>query len=213
MTDLAAPSAHKVNDTMAATALIVAGGALGGFVLGIAARAWMRLISDDPGFSWSGTLFIIGGFTVFGLTQSIVAVTRRRTRRCGPLTIARTVGIIGMLPLFFAAGAVMLPTVVAGGLAVVRVDWTRAIRWIFVLFASVPVIFVGRDLIDTFGWSLHATAGVVAMLGVYGVIIWATRFTFTAPPAAWRLPTWAKITIIVALALLVLRTTVGAGIQ
>ena len=57
----------------------LAGGLLGGFALGVIARAWMRLISEDPRFTWHGTTSIVVGFTFFGLTQSIIAVARSRT--------------------------------------------------------------------------------------------------------------------------------------
>ena len=38
-------------------------GALGGAAFGAAFRVWMRFVSDDPAFSWSGTLIIIGAFS------------------------------------------------------------------------------------------------------------------------------------------------------
>jgi hypothetical protein len=84
MTDLA----NRLNvpmraapNTPARPILMLAAGLFGGLTLGILARAWMRLISDDPQFTWNGTIFIVGGFTVFGFTQSVVAVGRRRPRR------------------------------------------------------------------------------------------------------------------------------------
>ena len=80
-------------------------GLFGGAALGIAARAWMRLIADDPEFTWDGTIFIVMAFTIFGFTQSIVAAARRRTRRRWTLTVARVIGTVGLLPLFVGAGA------------------------------------------------------------------------------------------------------------
>ena len=38
-------------------------GAVGGAAFGAAFRVWMRFVSDDPAFSWSGTLIIIGAFS------------------------------------------------------------------------------------------------------------------------------------------------------
>ena len=55
-------------------------------------------ISEDPEFSWSGTLFIIGGFAVFGLAQSLVAVARRRLARRRTLYITLLDGRDGMSP-------------------------------------------------------------------------------------------------------------------
>jgi hypothetical protein len=165
---------------------LVAIGVFGGFALGFVARAWMRLISEDPAFTWSGTLFIIVGFTIFGFTQSIVATARRRGARRSTLTVLRVIGVAGMLPLFVAAGAVMFPTVIGGGLALARVEWRRITRMVCVVAALAPVVFVGNDLVDSFGWSVHTLAGFVVMLAVYATIIAATRYTFARQDDGWR---------------------------
>jgi hypothetical protein len=162
-------------------------GVIGGFALGVIARAWMRLISENPEFTWSGTIFIVAAFTIFGLAQSFVAVARGRVDRRSRLTIIRAIGAIAMLPLFVAAGALMMPTVVASGLAIVRTDWRPITRLFCLLIATVPVAFVGHDLIETFGWSLQTIAGVTLMSAIYATIIWATRFTFTAQPDVGRM--------------------------
>jgi hypothetical protein len=189
-------------------------GLFGGTALGVVARAWMRVISDDPEFSWNGTLFIVGGFATFGLTQSVVAVLRRRTIRRTKLTVVRVVGGIGMLPLFGAAGSIMLPTVVGGGLAYARADWRKRTRAICVAVAAAPVLFVGNQLVDNFGWSFHALFGFAAMLAIYATIIWATQFTFGPQADGWHLNRWAKITISAAGGLLFLSAfVIGGGIK
>ena len=190
-------------------ALTLAAGLFGGLTLGIIARAWMRLISDDPQFTWGGTIFIVGGFTVFGLTQSIVAVARRRTMRRWTLTIVRVVGTIGMLPLFVGAGALMLPTVVGGGLAKARVEWNKIARWISLAVATVPVLIVGSGLVGSFGWSMHTVVGFLALIALYGAIISATRFTFTAQADGWRMRRWVTISLFVVLGLVLLQFMVG----
>ena len=184
MTDLAATTTTQARVVTRAMPTIAAG-LLGGAVLGVLALAWMRLIAKDPAFTWNGTLFIVGGFTMFGLTQSIGAVARRRTTHRWTLTAVRAIGVAGLLPLFVAAGALMLPTVAGGGLALTRVDWRRVTRGIFLLIAAGPVLFVGSDLVGSFGWSLHAVVGFVAMLVLYATIIRAARLTF-APQAGAR---------------------------
>ena len=78
----------------------------GGLVLGVLARAWMQFISEDPEFTWNGTRFIVSGFAVFGLTQSLVAVARGRVARRRTLTVVQG---IATLPLFVAAGAGDVP--------------------------------------------------------------------------------------------------------
>jgi hypothetical protein len=89
-----------------------------------------------------------------------------------------------MLPLFVAAGALMFPTVVGCGLAVARTGWPTLTRSLCLLVAAGPVVFVGSDLVGSFGWSLHSLAGFVLMLAIYATIIGATRFTFAARPVA-----------------------------
>lgn len=164
-----------------AATLALGAGLFGGCLLGIIARAWMRLISEDPDFTWSGTLFIVGGFTLFGFGQSLAAVVRRRARRRGWVALARVLGGVVMLPLFVAAGGIMLPTVIGGGLAVGPTTWHWVARGALLVVAAVPVVFVGRMLVDSFGWTLHALAGFALMLAVYSTIIVATRCTFDPP--------------------------------
>jgi len=168
-------------------------GIFGGFTLGVCARAWMRLIADDPEFTWSGTLFIVGGITVFGTLQSVVAVARVRFRRRWALTIVRVIGIVGMMPLFVAAGAVMFPTVMGAGLARARSDWPRWVRVLCVVIALGPVALVASQVIGDFGWSLHSLAGLLVMLAIYGIIVWATQFVLAPQLDGWRAPRWSKV--------------------
>ncbi len=155
---------------------VLAVGVFGGFVLGAVARGWMRLISDEPEFTWSGTAFIALGFTVFGLAQSAVALARRHAMRRRRLIVVRAIGIVCMLPLFVAAGAIMFPTVFGIGLAVARRGWHKSARVACLVIAAGPVLFVGSDLVHKFGWSIQTVGGFVSMLAIYSVIIWATRF-------------------------------------
>ena len=209
LTDRLNSPAQDASNKPAPPILMLAAGLFGGLTLGILARAWMRLISDDPQFTWSGTIFIVGGFTVFGFTQSVVAVVRRRPRRRWTLTIVRVVGTIGLMPLFVGAGALMLPTVVAGGLAKARVEWNNVARWICLAVAAVPVLIVGSGLVDSFGWSLHAFVGFLAMIALYATIVSATRFTFTAQDDGWHAKRWVTITLFVVLGLVLLQFVVG----
>ncbi len=213
MTNLTATTTSASLTPQRRPVAMLATGIVGGLCLGIAARLWMRLIADDPDFTWNGTLFIVFGFAIFGFAQSIAAVARRRAWRRWTLTVMRTIGTVGMLPLFVGAGGVMLPTVLGGGLAFARERWTRITRSLCLLVASAPVVFVGSDLVDKFGCSIHAAAGFVGMLAVYGTIIRATRSTFAQQFDGWRLPRWATVVICVSLGLLFLFPLIGGGIS
>jgi hypothetical protein len=188
-------------------------GLLGGLALGVVARAWMRLIAEQPEFSWNGTVFIIAGFAIFGVAQASVALARQRARGRWTLSVVRMAGAIAMLPLFGGAGALMFPTVIGGGLAVARDDWHTATRGICLVVAAGPVLFVGSDLVGTFGWSLQSVAGFVVMLAIYSTIIGAARSTLAPPPNGRRLRrrTVAAIALVVGL-LFVVPLCVG-GIQ
>lgn len=170
---------------------VVLVGTVAAFALGVLARLWMRLISAHPEFTWAGTLGIVIGFTIFGLTQSLGALARRRGWRPWAARAVRCTGVVGMLPLFVAAGGQMMPTVVFGGLAAWRVDWPRRARAVCAVIAALPALFVGRGIVGDFGLSLHSLTGVAGMLGVYCAIVWATGPTMarTARPRESPPPT------------------------
>lgn len=206
-------NAGEVGETRG-TLRILACGLLGGFSLGVLARAWMRLISEKPEFSWTGTLVIVVSFTVFGVTQSVVAVTRRHDPSRRRLTIVRVIGAAGMLPLFGAAGAVMIPTVIGGGFARARVDWRKTTRGVLCVVAAGPVFVVGHDLVGSFGWSMRSVVGFIGLGVVYAAFIWATQFTFAPQLDGWRLPRWARWTVpIVAAILFLIPLYLGGGIK
>ena len=205
------PSGATTQPRVRRIAPTIGAGVLGGFALGIVARAWMRFIATDPEFTWSGTIGIVVGFTVFGLTQSAAFLVRQRGRRRWAFAASRAAGIVGLLPLFVAAGAQMLPTVVAGGFGLARVEWSRRVRAVFLIVALGPVIVVGTQLIGDFGWSLHALAGFVAMLAIYATIVRVARPTFAATPIGRHLPVWSIVPLVVGPCVLVTLRVVGAG--
>ena len=59
-------------------------------------------------------------------------------------------GVVGTLPLFIGAGAIMLPTVVGGGLVSARAEWRKATRAVCIVVAAAPVLLVGKDLVGSF---------------------------------------------------------------
>ncbi len=88
---------------------------LAGFVVGagwgIAARGWMRLVSREPEFSWSGTLLIVAISAVLGWGVGVSVAARHTTgwRRWMRLAV-----VPGML-LFAGQGAPFLPAFIVAG--------------------------------------------------------------------------------------------------
>ena len=193
MTDIADQTTALPARATVSWACTLAGGLLGGTALGIAARAWMRLISDNPEFTWGGTMFIVIGFTIFGVAQAVATIGRRRARRPAARRVTRVVGVVGMLPLFVAAGGVMLPTVVGGGLSFARTEWPNSARASCLAVAAVPVVFAARGIVGDFGLSLHTVAGVLLLLALYGTIARSARSTFALPPTGRGLKRWVTI--------------------
>lgn len=152
-----------------------------GLTLGACARAWMRLIAAEPEFTMSGTLFIVLGFGFFAVMQSIAALAAARPWRDWPRRGARCLGVVGLLPLFVAAGAMMAPAVVFAGLALWHPSWPRAVRWVLALVALANVVAVSLTIASDFGVSLRSLAGMCGLVGIYGCIVWAAAGTFSRP--------------------------------
>lgn len=113
-----------------------------GAAFAVVLRGWMRFVSTEPEFSWSGTGYIIAAFAVLGLMAGLVGLARRRgwQRR---LLATRVVGSFLALGCFMAAGAAMFPTIVPASLGVARTDWPRALRAGLIAFgAAVAVVVV-----------------------------------------------------------------------
>jgi hypothetical protein len=147
------------------------------------------------------------------LTQALAAAARRRARRLWTVAAARGLGLLGILALFVGAGGVMMPTVIGGGLASARPRWPRPARAACLLAAAAPVGFVGSDIVGHFGWSLHALAGFLGLLVIYGIVVRATWSTLAPVAGRPRLPRWATITIASVLGLAFLVPLVGGGIK
>jgi hypothetical protein len=194
------------------------GAALGG-VWGIVARAWMRLISETPEFSWSGTMFIVLVPTVAGALLGFAAARRRR----GRARVARTAAGFATLFLGVGAGTLMLPTILLGGLALSRRHfplWMRLTAALGVLGMRFLLVGVesgsGGQLatalavgvvagVVVVGWKSQAVMGACALFAAASVI--AVILIDTALPW-WRLalgaiayvplvlvPTWAMTTV------------------
>jgi hypothetical protein len=158
-----------------------------GLLLGVVARLWMRLIAEDPSFTWAGTLFIVGAFGLFGIGQALSRTARQRGWRRAGVTVARLGGAVLALALFQGAGAIMLPTVLLASLACWRTDWPRTLRAVLALLALPVVGLVTFGIGAEFGWGLRGLAGILGFVAVYAVVIAALQPTVAPLDDGWRL--------------------------
>jgi hypothetical protein len=158
-----------------------------GLALGVLARLWMRLIADDPAFSWAGTMFIVAAFGLFGAGQGASWAARRSGWRRRAVSVTRVGAAVLSLPLFTGAGAIMLPTVLAASLACWRTDWPRWTRVLAGVLALPVVLVVVNGIADEFGWGVQTFAGVVTFLAIYTVVVVALRPTVAPLPDGWHL--------------------------
>ncbi|MGE0305744.1 MAG: hypothetical protein AB7Q27_08295 [Acidimicrobiia bacterium] len=149
-------------------------------------------MSTDPEFSWAGTLMIIIAFSIFGSASGVVAVLRLRRSRRWLLTVGRSGGVVGTMPLFVGAGVVMLPTVIAGGLAVWRRDWPWWLRVISGIVACLPVLAIGGSLVTEFGVMGGGTRACGLTI-IYGVVVAVTWASFAPQADGWRMPRWLRL--------------------
>lgn len=98
-----------------------------GTAYGATLRGWMRLITDDPSFTWGGSGYVVGVFAVLG-TSAGLATAGRNAGWVARLLVVRAVGIVLGLGCFVAAGAAMLPTILPAATGLARTDWPRWLR-------------------------------------------------------------------------------------
>jgi hypothetical protein len=159
----------------------VIGGLARGVVLGWAARAFMRLVAEEPEFTWSGTLFIVGLFTVFGLVQGIVDAGRAASTTrwvTGPL---RLLGGLFYLPLGMGAGTLMAPFLWCGALAWWHPGWRR---WLRAVLGGIAVLNLGAVVtfsVVSGGGAVPSAAGVIVLSAVYLGVIHTAGATFRPP--------------------------------
>jgi hypothetical protein len=193
--------------------VVLLGGLAGGLVWGIHARIWMRFVSANPEFTWSGTMFIVIGFGIAGLTQSGAYLGRRAGLGRARMTALRVVTFAGLLPLGMAAGGPMFPTIVLAPLALTHDEWSGRTRLAVGVVAVIPVLFIATVLLDDLSVA-RAGAGFLWFLAVYAGIIWAARFTLAPQLDGWRAPRAARVVGVAALALAFLLSAwflVGGG--
>jgi hypothetical protein len=191
----------------------VLAGALGaGVAWGVLARGWMRVISTDPEFTSSGTIFIVGAFAVAATAQAMALVARRR-RSPALRGAGRVVGLVGMLPLFIGAGVTMFPTVVGGGLALGQRGWPRPLRAFAVVVAVAPVAAVTLSLVDDFGLGPRLVVGFLGLVLVYTGVVVAVTASLGGPVDSRPLPPALRVGMLVATSVLLIAAAGIGGLR
>ena len=164
------PAGTTIAGTGRARFLLTAAGlGLGaGLLWGVAARAWMRTVSENPEFSWAGTLFVLAATSVAGTALALLEALRR-----GGTGAVRFTLVIPALLMFAGAGMVMLPGALLLGFALSA----RGPRWLSVVAAWAAQVSTVVILYDQFAPLTPYPAYV--QVGGYLVLVLALG-------AAWR---------------------------
>jgi hypothetical protein len=173
---LLAPARERATTTPPGSLLIVGGFLVGGLVWGVVARLWMRLISTEPEFTWSGTLFIVGAFAIAATAQGVALAVRRQEWPRWAQGIVRSVALALALPLGAGAGIVMLPALVTGSIALGRTNWRWGWRLAFAAVAAANTVILLPLFAVELPWARTVT-GWPAMVAVYAVIVGALALT------------------------------------
>ena len=147
----------------------MARGAVAGLLLGVAwgviARVFMRLLSTEPSFSWSGTLFIVGLCAVAGAMVGLV-----RAARTGGRTRWWRLAGVPALAVVLGPGMVLLPA--ALGYALV-LRGGRVLRVLGTGLVAVPAVFLVSQGFDAPGPATTAQLAGLALM------------TLAAAPLGW----------------------------
>ena len=162
-------------------------GAALGTAWGVLARAWMRLVSTSPEFSWAGTLAIVVLAAVFGAGVGLSAAARRRRgwRRWLRLTV-----VPGMV-LFAGQGLPLLPAfALAGPLAGRRSPVAKAVAALAVVGPGVLLWWTERlDETTMLSAPLHVQLGLLLGMPVISVALaWAGHLVFGPLPQGEAAP-------------------------
>jgi hypothetical protein len=145
-------------------------GALAGAAWGVLARIWMRLISGNPEFSWTGTLLIIGFAALLGGGVGVAAGARLAGR-----SRWWTLAVVPGLVLFLSPGMVLAPSFLVGSLAYAqRGRILRSVGW-----AVIALSIVGNALLAV----LVPEPGAETTPGL--VVTFVLGFSILAITLAW----------------------------
>lgn len=158
---------------------ILLGAIFVGIALGVTTRLWMRWISTEPEFSWSGSIFIVTAFTIFTTSQAFVYVLRRRVKSKRLTTVVRIGGAIFTLSIFSGAGALMFPTVFLASIGLWQKRLNRRIRYFLIvvslLIPTRQIMIFGAD----FGWNLATLGRSLLFILIYSIVTLLLKPTVT----------------------------------
>lgn len=149
-----------------------------GVTLGATYRAWMRLVTTDPDFSWSGTLFIVGLCTVAALLASLSLTARQRWSRRWAKGVIRVVASLGVLLLAAGPGMIAVIVWLPAALALGRVRWHRWLRrglWTVATAGFVVFLVVVSEDFSDLG-VVRVALAIPGFLAIQAVV--ATLFTW-----------------------------------
>lgn len=150
---------------------------LAAFAFTVPARAWMRLISSDPDFSWSGTIGIAVGFSILFTGAALNLAARRNGWSRRATWAVRILGAVLILPAFGGAGLLVLPTALLGGIAVARPDWGWA-RIFPALLAVVALVLVATTIPGDGLAAGRAALGILLLPAFVWPLVLAARMPF-----------------------------------
>ena len=127
-------------------------GAAAGAGWGVAARVWMRLLTSNPGFSWTGTLFILGLAAVLGAGVGLCWSARGATGARRWLRLALLPGLL----LFAGQGLPFLPSFLGGALLARRSRVLRVVGGLSLVLPAVAVWWIMRFDEETFLSAPHS---------------------------------------------------------
>lgn len=113
-----------------------------GLVWGIAARIWMRLISDNPEFSIAGTAAILVITTLFGAWTGLAFIARRRGWQGWKHYVPRVLAVIFFIPFGVAGGFPLMVTMLITMLGLTQ----KAVVNLWVLAGLLLLAFFGTDI-------------------------------------------------------------------
>ena len=159
---------HAIINRLSRPQLVLAG-VTGGLVWGILARLWMRLISTDPEYTWSGTLFILIVTTLFVLCFGGAAAGGRSPRRW-VRRVTRVLGAMSLIFLSMAAGSILVASVVPATLALTERRWWKPVRVALLALSLLPAKVVVDGLAEDFS-GLKAAIALVLYVGLGAVLV------------------------------------------